>query len=124
MEKKELEKELEALKRQLDKERTEKKQLESRISEQPSSPLFGKISFLLSRFKKVSPDLEGRLIEEEETSVVTKSALEESVSDDIATYQKKLASYSLQQLEDIYFHLDKDSHPDRYLALCEELRKR
>jgi len=67
--------------------------------------------------------LEGRLIEEE-AAVVAKSALEESVSDDIATYHKKLASYTLQQLEDIYFHLDKESHPDRYQALCEELRKR
>ena len=56
--------------------------------------------------------------------IETKKAMEEVAYDDIATYRRKLASYDRHQLEDIYLHIDREAHPERYKAVVEELRRR
>lgn len=126
MQKKDLEKKLKEVTSLLEKEQAEKKKLQQQVHAPPLIS-YETVARLFSRLRNKVPQLseKGRRKAERDLSpVATKSALEESVTDDTATYRKKLASYSNEQLEDIFLHIDRDLHKDRFVCVVEELKKR
>lgn len=139
MDQKELEKKLEELTRQLQKEKAEKEALETRLSEKPGVSLkkFQEAgrwiqTWVMKIRQSFEPAPKARVQTDTTTAAAVaapaaaehKTALQESLRDDIATYRRKLAGYTLHQLEDIFLHIEREAHPERFAALVEELRKR
>lgn len=128
MERRDLEKKLQELTRELEKEKAEKKELETRLGQKKQ--ILNWIATLKDRaknwFKKnIEPAPIARIVTDVTQSPVveTKKAMEEVAYDDIATYRRKLAGYDRRQLEDIYLHINKEAHPERFKAVVEELRR-
>jgi len=116
MDPKELEKKIEELTRQLEAERAQRSK--SLFSLQGIQEWAKKLR------KSLEPLPQARRVTEETRSVEKRSVLQESMADNIETYRNKLGKYTVAQLEDIYLHLNREAHPQRFAALVEELRRR
>jgi len=137
MAERDLEKKIKDLTRQLEKEKSDKKELERQLEEKGPLALavrqFAGLATRLANFAKdwankyfqTAP--RARIVTDQAQSPAietTKTVVEESVSDDIATYRRKLSGYDRHQLEDIYLHIEREAHPERFAAVLEELRRR
>ena len=135
METHDLEKKLKELTRQLEKEKAEKKDLETRLEQKSSAPFnlkqfLGWGSVLKERAKEwakknIEAAPKARIVTDVAQSPVTetKKAMEEIAFDDIETYRRKLSGYDRHQIEDIYLHIDREAHPERFAAVVEALRR-
>ncbi len=127
---KNLEDKLKKLTAQLDQERVKSQGLEHKLSQQPSFS-FEWVMLKINEFKAKSklPFLAQSTQKQVKKRMpnpvpVAQNVLNEDYSDDVPTYSKKLKTYKLDELEDIFLHIDKELYPEKYTALIEELKSR